>query len=75
MNTTQIGVMVGSTEVELTAHWVQGDDPNDFAVAAITWEAELYSKQTNALVNEFIDNYFDNLATLLQEATNTKNQA
>lgn len=67
MNTTQIEITVGSTDVELTAHWVQGDSIEDIAVAAITWDVELYSDEVNSLINRFIDLRFESIVSLLQE--------
>ena len=67
MNTNKIGITVGSADVELTAHWVQGDSLDDMAIAAINWDVELYSDEVNSLINRFIDLRFDSIVSLLQE--------
>ena len=72
MNTNKIGITVGSADVELTAHWVQGDSIEDIAVAAITWDAKLYREDVNSFINRFIDLRFESIVSLLQEFVKTK---
>jgi hypothetical protein len=61
-------VMVGSTGVELTFHWVAGDKPSEFAIAAIVWDESLYDSIINKQIGEFIDSSLNELTWALSGA-------